>query len=184
MKKSSDFLSKYYHWIILLFMCAAMLVIHQFVIIGGDDYFHASAVSGSLKDFWDFHVYHYRRGNGRAIIHVILTLFFIGKGVFVWRIINPLVAAATVILCSKAFTDNQKDFQISVASMSVMFLCLGGKFTSNSIYSLSPVFNYLYPFLLMLPIVILVNKTYSYNKSFMFCRFWAFLPARLWSRPE
>ena len=155
-----------YHRIVLFIFFVILIVLHQFVLISGDDYYHSTAVSGSLKDFWDFHVHHYLRGNGRALVHFVLTLFFIGKGTFLWRIINPAAVTAVIVLCSKAFTDNKKDYQLSTVVMSVLFLCLGGRFTSNSIYTLTPVFNYLYPFLLMIPTVILTQKTYTEKKNY------------------
>ena len=166
MKKSSDFMRSNYHRIVLFIFFVILIVLHQFVLISGDDYYHSTAVSGTLKDFWDFHVHHYLRGNGRALVHFVLTLFFIGKGTLVWRFLNPLVIVSVIVLCSKVFTDNKKDFQVSTVVMSVMFLCLGGQYTSNSIYTLTPVFNYLYPFLLMIPVVYMVKQSYTNDKKY------------------
>ncbi len=166
MQSFKEFFKKNYHWIVLGVFTVLMLITHQFVLIYGNDYYHASAVAGTVQDFVNFHVKHYMEGNGRALIHVVLTLFFIGKGVLIWRILNPIVFALVIILCAKAFIYDPKDRPAVIVILSVLYLCLGGRFTSYSTYSLTPVFNYIYPFLLTLPLICCINRIYADGKKY------------------
>lgn len=150
----------------LLFV-GSLVLLHQFVILYGDDYYHSTAVSGTFRDFWDFHIQHYLKANGRALIHFAITLCFGGEGVTFWKILSPILLGLTVIFSAKTFSKD-KDFCTVLVSSFVILLGLGGKFTSYSVYTLTPVFNYVYPFLFMFPLVFYCKQTYLKEKRSAF----------------
>lgn len=164
--KKANYIHINYHWLALSAFFILLLLVHRFVLIYGDDYYHSTAVTGDLNSFISFHIHHYLRGNGRALIHFFLTLVFIGYGVDIWRIVSPLMFVLIVLLAAKTFTTNKSDFQFMCFIMCLLFLCLGGKFTSYSIYTVTPVFNYLYPFILIFLLVNLLLKSYHSGRKY------------------
>lgn len=158
---------------ILLFI-GALALLHQFVILYGDDYYHSTAANGTWQEFWDFHIQHYLKANGRALIHFAITLCFFGEGVAFWKILSPILLGLTVLFAVKAFSDN-KNFTTVLASICVVLLGLGGKFTSYSVYTLTPVFNYVYPFLFMFPLIFYSKQTYQQERRFLFLPILGFL---------
>ncbi|MBQ7596607.1 MAG: hypothetical protein IJU45_08085 [Clostridia bacterium] len=166
MKNSGkSFLKNNYHRIVLAIFALLMLVTHCFVLLGGNDYYHSSAVNGTMSDFWRFHINHYMVGNGRAIIHFFITLFFLKGGVVLWRILNPIVFFAVIVFSAKAFIDKES-YKKAIVILSVLNLCLGGRFTSYSTYSLTSSFNYIYPLLLVLILAYCVKNIYENNKKY------------------
>lgn len=145
--------------ICMLLFVGILGILHQFVILYGDDYQYSTAIKGSLHDFLNFHVNHYLRGNGRALIHVAITLCLGDCGVAFWKILNPIILGLTVLFAAKTFSDNE-NFGTVLITMCIVLLGLGRKYTAHSIYTLTPVFNYVYPFIFMFPLVFYSKQTY------------------------
>ena len=135
-----------------------LLLLNRHLYIQGDDYYHSSAVAGSFADFVQFHVQHYLRGNGRALIHFFITLFLIGDGFSVWKLVNPFLIAGVLYIASRAFAVTDKTRKELLVCLCVLFLTIGGKFGSYGVYAMAPVFNYLYPLALVYAVVILLRQ--------------------------
>ncbi len=148
----------------LIFFVGSLIVLHYFVLLYGDDYYHSTAAE-TLKGFFDFHIHHYLKANGRALIHIAITSFFFGEGVQIWKVLSPVLFGLIVVFTATA-CGKTKDFSTIVLTMIVVFWGLGGRFTSHSIYTLTPVFNYVYPFLLIFPLLYYAKETYNSDKSF------------------
>ena len=155
-----DFCKKNYHWIIIIIFYILSALIHHYTLIYGDDYLYSTASKHGLKGFYKFHEHHYLRSNGRALIHIFVTLALTKPGIIIWRILNPLIFLIIFYNIAKTFTDGKKDFQLTLLVLCTIWLSFG-KYTSNSIFTITPVFNYIYPFLIMFPLLKNLIKTYS-----------------------
>lgn len=163
--KLIDFFKKNYHWIIFSLFIILLLILHRFVILQGDDYYHASVTDGTLSEFFEWHKNHYMTANGRALVHFILTLFLYKNNFEVWKVFGPIFTGVIFIIASKAFTKSNKDFKIMLSSLCVLYLSFGGKFSSLGLYTLTPAFNYLYPMALVFLVALLTYGCYAGNRS-------------------
>lgn len=162
--KAVSFIKKNYHWIILSVFVILLLVLHRFVILQGDDYYHSFVTDGTVNDFFEWHKEHYMTANGRALVHFILTLFLYKDNFEVWKIFGPLFTGLVLVIASKAFTKNNKDFKVMLSSLCILFLSLGGKFSSLGLYTLTPAFNYLYPMALVFLVALLTYDYYDNDR--------------------
>ena len=156
--KAKEFLRRNAHLICLGVFTVLLLVLNRFLYMQGDDYYHASAAAGTVADFVQFHIHHYLRGNGRALIHFFITLFFVGQSFTFWKIANPFLIAGVLFVTSRAFAGTEKERKEMLICLCALFLTIGGKFGSWGVYSMAPVFNYLYPLALVYTVVILLRR--------------------------
>ncbi len=156
--KEKGFLRRNYHLICLGVFTILLLILNRFLYMQGDDYYHSSAVAGAFADFVQFHIHHYLRGNGRALIHFFITLFFLGKGFTVWKLVNPFLIAGVLYVTARAFAKTEQARKELLVCLCVLFLTIRGKFGSWGVYSMAPVFNYLYPLALVYAAVILLRQ--------------------------
>lgn len=156
-----DFCKKNYHWIIMIIFYILLVMLHHYTLIYGDDYLYSTAAKHGPKGFYEFHVHHYLKSNGRALIHIFVTLALTKPGMVIWKILNPLIFLIIFYNIAKTFTDRKEDFQLVILVLCIIWLSFGSKYTSNSIFTITPVFNYIYPFLIMFPLLKNLIKTYS-----------------------
>lgn len=138
-----------------------LVMLHHYTLIYGDDYLYSTAAKHGPKGFFEFHVQHYLKSNGRALIHIFVTLALTKPGMVIWKILNPLIFLIIFYNIAKTFTDRKEDFQLVILVLCTIWLSFGSKYTSNSIFTITPVFNYIYPFLIMFPLLKNLIKTYS-----------------------
>lgn len=160
-------INKKYSLIFLSVFILLMLYIHKFIYLGGDDFIYGSYVKGDITEFFNNHIYHYMFKNGRAIVHFIVTLFLIFD-VYLWRIINPLTICCLIILISKLTNSDKEKYKkaITLSIMLVSFISIN--ISREAIYWLDGSFNYLYPMVLFLLNIYLVNKSIENNKNYWY----------------
>lgn len=156
-----------YHLICLGIFILLVLYIHHFIYLGGDDFIYGSYLKGSVAEFFDNHIYHYMFKNGRAIVHFVVTLFLMFD-VYLWRIINPLTICCLIILISKLTNSDKEKYKkaITLSIMLVSFISIN--ISREAIYWLDGSFNYLYPMVLFLLNIYLVNKSIENNKNYWY----------------
>lgn len=164
MKKKIKFIEKNYEWILLIIFLGIMLYIHNFIYLGGDDYIYGSYTKGTINEFFQSHINHYRFKNGRAIVHFIVTLF-LKFDVYIWRIVNPLIIASLVILISKVTYVDKDKYKKSVVLSIILISFISINISREAIFWLDGSVNYLYPMLLFLLNVYLVKKTIYEDKK-------------------
>ena len=163
------FLRENIHWIVLGCFVILMLILHRFILMTGDDYMHSQVVDMDAAAFWQWHVDHYLRGNGRAVIHFLLTLAFALRNAEILRILDPFVIAFVLLMGAKICSEDKSRFQKSFVLLCLIFLGLFGEFMAMGIYSFTPAFNYIHPLLLTFGIVLCTRRLYrqpSVGKAF------------------
>lgn len=160
-------INKKYSLIFLSVFILLMLYIHKFIYLGGDDFIYGSYVKGDITEFFNNHIYHYMFKNGRAIVHFIVTLFLICD-VYLWRIINPIIIGCLIILISKLSSSDKNKYKKSIVLSIVLFSFISINISREAIYWLDGSFNYLYPIVIFLLNIYLVNKSIENNKNYWY----------------
>ena len=155
------FLRDNYHWIAFGCFVLLMLILHRFILFTGDDYMHSWVIEGSASDFWAWHVHHYLCGNGRAVIHFLLTLAFALPNAEILRVLDPFVIAFVLLMEAKLCGEDRRKNQKAFAFLCLIFLCLFGEFMSMGIYSFTPAFNYIHPMLLTFGAALCTRRLYQ-----------------------
>jgi len=125
----------------------ALLVLHRFIYLMGDDFFYAGFTK-SAETFVDMHISHYAQTNGRALIHIAVSLLLIFD-VYLWRFINPAVILLTLCLIDRA-AFGEKNRAGALPILIPLFFLFGAGVTRESVYWLDGSVNYLYPMALVL----------------------------------
>lgn len=51
-----------------------LVLLHHYTLIYGDDYLYSTEAKHRPKAFYEFHVHYYLKSNGRALMHIFVTL--------------------------------------------------------------------------------------------------------------
>ncbi len=149
MKTKDRFLS-----ISLAVLFAAVFILTFIVMMNvplmGDDYFYNTVAELHGAEFWNAHLNHYREVNGRAIVHILVTLFMKAPPL-VWQIVNSLFLALIAVLSVTPFTKKGgrvRNLMCAVSGAAVV-LSLMPDMTRESVYWLTGSCNYVYPLCLL-----------------------------------
>jgi len=159
---------------ILLFACTLGICANTFQY--GDDFHYSCFIKSDLRYYISRNIEHYYLANGRAIVHVIVTLL-LKADLWVWRILNPLAITTCVILCVVLAKPAKKHLLwVSSASIAII-LSLDTQITRQSIYWLTGSINYLYPMLVLLIYWIVLDRAARKGKIRWYMTLIAFLAA-------
>ena len=143
----------------ILSFAAVLLILHRVVHLYGDDFVYGSYTIHGLETFIARHTEHYMHTNGRAIVHVIVSLILMFD-IHLWRILNPFLILLTAGAIARAATGRRVRetpfaFVLSVALFSLLSITM----TSQSVYWLTGSINYLYPVAMLFACYICFAKT-------------------------
>lgn len=122
----------------------AFLVMRNIPLLG-DDYYYTTFWN---NDFWHMHKEHYMLINGRAIVHLLVTVFLSIHPIF-WQILNSFLLALIATFAARHFASG-KAALITVLIALGMILSLEAIVVNQCIYWLTGSFNYVYPFALLM----------------------------------
>lgn len=126
----------------------AQLYMHQNVRLYGDDWHYFDYVRRGVKAFFIAQYDHYRLVNGRAIVHLLITIF-LGLPMWVWRLVNSLFILSIAVIGSLISINKDARYRASLLyGMVIMTLSISAidhGMAEQSIYWLTGSFNYLYP---------------------------------------
>ncbi len=137
----------------LITFILAFLVMRNIPLFG-DDYYYVTFKDGN---FFKMHKDHYMLANGRAIVHVLVTVFISIPPVF-WQILNSAFLALIATMAAKHFDFGRAGYIASVSALA-MILSLHVDIVRESVYWLTGSFNYVYPFALLMVFWYLLCKT-------------------------
>ncbi len=163
----------------LLVFFATYLVMKN-VVISGDDFYYASFSKLPLSEFCRLHKAHYFEANGRAIVHILDTIF-LGLPFIVWQLLNSFFLAAIVFFIFKIAVVDKKNaiyrnlLTLTIITFSVFYLHIS--MTRQSVYWITGSFNYVYPFFLFILFWYLITKTEISNYNLIVLCLIGFLSA-------
>lgn len=143
------------HYLPLLFLISLFmltLLVNLQIGLFGDDYFYATFTK---NDFWNLHKMHYLETNGRAIVHLLDSLFLALPNIF-WQIFNSIMLTGIAyfgckIVCYAKY--NERNYNsIFIKSLITFFfgiLMLNILVIRQSVYWTTGSFNYIYPIFML-----------------------------------
>lgn len=148
----------------------------------GDDFFYARFTKVDFNYFISRHIDHYMRANGRAIVHLLVTLF-LGLNIHIWQIVNSMMLGGIVLFGTKSIEgkasinqqSNSANYSAFIMAVSIAFLDIN--MTRQSVYWLTGSFNYVYPILMLLVYWYLLSRKDHLQKSGWCLPVMAFLSA-------
>ncbi len=115
----------------------------------GDDLFYHTFTELSPEAFWQEHLAHYKEANGRAIVHILVTLFLLMPPL-VWQVVNALFVAAILTMAAALLpTEAERTALLPVLLGALFFVALKPDLTRETLYWLTGSFNYVYPLVLL-----------------------------------
>lgn len=143
-------------WSIALFFITFILafLVMRNIPLFGDDYYYITFKDG---DFWGLHKEHYMIVNGRAIPHLLVTIFISIPKIF-WQILNSAFLAMISTFAAKHFAKGRAMY-VAIISSLAMILALDVDIVRESVYWLTGSFNYVYPFALFITYWYLLCKS-------------------------
>lgn len=139
-----------------------VFILCNYVRLYGDDFFYYAFTTEDIGYFVKRHVEHYQIANGRAIVHLLATLF-LGIPKVYWSICNGLMLAGIVFFGGKLASHMEKGRGKALWGGIILAAAIGmlnPHMTRQSVYWLTGSFNYVYP------IFMLMIYWYFLNKSF------------------
>lgn len=117
----------------------------------GDDYYYRSFTELSASEFWGLHLEHYMQANGRAIVHILVTLFMKMPNI-VWQLFNSALIALIAVLSARLAAGKKNVMRLALTALvsGAAILSLRPDMTRESVYWLTGSFNYVYPFAVLL----------------------------------
>ncbi|MDP3387657.1 MAG: DUF6056 family protein, partial [Eubacteriales bacterium] len=133
---------------VLLCLGIATFIILTKVRLYGDDWHYFQYTKVGVKFFFSKHYDHYLLANGRALVHLWVTLFLALPMVF-WRIINTFFVLSVVVRITDLSLNKDEEMSKTVLFgllvVAMLASALDRSMTEQSVYWLTGSFNYLYP---------------------------------------
>jgi hypothetical protein len=184
-----QFVHKYGYMAVL---CAAVLsvcLISSKVYLYGDDLVYYQFSSGGTNLFISSHIYNYMHNNGRAIVHILASIF-LGWDMHIWELtialmIGGLIFFGLFIIYGQnghiSSAENKPDHSWHKLYASMIFFAgiafLDIAITRQSVYWLTGSFNYVYPMLMLFAYWAMLIRIDSKNKFNFLLPVLAFLSA-------
>lgn len=168
MNKDDNFIKKIkYSVLIFIFISLfiSVFLINTKVRLYGDDWFYYTFSSSGILYYVEKNIQHYFLANGRAIVHLLVTVFLKLPMIF-WVIINStflLVISLIILKISNCYNKTNIDNYLYSALIIIFSIStLDARLTSQSVYWLTGSFNYVYPVFLLF---LLIYFYYSRNEK-------------------
>ena len=162
MKKITRFLTNNYHFIIAFFTLAVSLCISFSADLFGDDYFYMKPAVSSWAVILQFLKWHIMNCNGRTLVHAFIILFLRNKfTVTLWRILCGLGFTSLCFLISKLVFRNGNRYKFGVCVASFILMTIRTNMYNQSVYWLTGSFNYLFPLIFLLVIMLISTKNHN-----------------------
>lgn len=157
--KDKNIFSRGYHVFVLAALFAATLFLSVSTGLYLDDYtYRQAAVCGwpQIMTFLKWHISFY---NGRTLMHILAMLFLRTEaGMAVWKVLCPLSLCLCCAVMAKIASDKTGLYKPGVVIVSLLFALTNVYVWSQSIYWLTGYFNYFFPSLLFLLLMLLTIK--------------------------
>jgi hypothetical protein len=183
------FIHRYGYFVVLSVAVLSVGLISSKVYLYGDDLVYYQFNSGGIKHFISYHIYNYMHNNGRAIVHLLASIF-LRWNMHIWKfsialMIGGLIFFGMSILYGQnghvSSSANKSDHAWHKLYASMIFLAgiafLDITVTRQSVYWLTGSFNYVYPMLLLFAYWSMLVRVDSKNYFNFFLPILAFLSA-------
>lgn len=152
---------KYLPYIFLFMLFLTTLAVNMQIGLFGDDYYYATF---TRENFGSMHLNHYQEANGRAIVHILDTLF-LAMPHFVWAIFNSFLLTMIAYMSSKIvalFNNNNESFCLkTIITFLFGILMLNIWVIRQSVYWITGSFNYVYPCFMLLWYMYVLFKNFK-----------------------
>ena len=147
----------------------------------GDDYHYLMFSKMPTSEFWNAHLDHYMKDNGRAFVHILDTVF-LGMPPVIWQVLNSVLLGMFVFCGAKIIMQsntngtsggddakviNSRSAVVKGAVIGIILasavLCLDIYITRQSVYWITGSFNYVYPFAVFMLFWLCISKV-DYGK--------------------
>lgn len=148
-----------YHYIVLILFVLTNLFINFRLGIATDDLWFRKASVCSPSVMLQYFQWHYHKENGRLLAHILTVLFLRNKATFwIWKILMVFSLFAYCIIISKLSAKNKSQYKSAVVITVFLFMTVITDIYTGSVYWLTGSFNYFFPVLLLLCIMLLTVK--------------------------
>lgn len=159
MKKCICFLKNNYHYIVLLITLIATMFVTFSAELFGDDFFYMKPAISSSNVILQFLKWHLMKCNGRTIAHFFVLLFLRNNFMInLWRILSAIALTLLCWLIPKLLFTEQNIFKLGVCVTSFTLMTVRPNMFNQSVYWLTGSFNYLFPILFLIIIMIISLK--------------------------
>ncbi len=159
MKKFKSLLRENYHIVVLSVMLAAVfyVVAHVWFILD-DAVYRQVAVCDWSEILW-FMKWHLMTMNGRTLVHFFAILFLRNNWrLEVWRFLCTFAFCAVPLLCAKISAEGRKISRSAVLLIIFLMTSTYPYIWDSSVYWLAGSFNYLFPSVMLLVIILIHTK--------------------------
>ena len=152
------FINNYHYIALILFFLTNLLIIFRLGIATDDLWFRKVSVC-SPSVMLRYFQWHYHKENGRLLAHILTVLFLRNKVTFViWKTLTVFSLFAYCIIISKLSAKNRSQYKSAVVITVFLFMTVITDIYTGSVYWLTGSFNYFFPVLLLLSIMLLTVK--------------------------
>lgn len=152
-------------FMVLVVFFVAMLVLHNFVELYGDDFWYGTYSHLNLFKCVTETANLYLVSNGRLIVNILISIFLYGN-VFVWRVVHPILLTLFIYIVAKILSNDNFSFNVSVILGCVFFMMIDVLVSQEAIYWLTGSLNYIIPTFLILLHFYLFNSYVTNKNSF------------------
>lgn len=139
---------KYLPNVLLAILFITTFIVNMQIGLFGDDYYYATFIK---NDFCGLHLNHYLQVNGRAIVHILDTIFLALPNIF-WAILNSFMLTSIAYFAQKIVMLFSNKIENAVSSVLIFFfgiLMLNICVVRQSVYWITGSFNYVYPIFML-----------------------------------
>lgn len=158
--KLTDLLKKNYHYLILAIFFVTALYINFHVTLQGDDYIYRQAAVCSFPQILQFLKWHYAEYNGRTLVHLLDILALkIPYGDLIWKFVCSALLCVYCVVVSKMCNGKSDDnFKSGIVLAAASVVTVNPCFWNESLYWITGSFNYFFPNLLFLVLILVFRK--------------------------
>lgn len=182
LRKYFIFLHNYGFYVVVAATILATALINMNVNLYGDDFIYSTFTTRDMKYFITAHIDHYNLTNGRAIVHLLATMF-LGLDIRMWQILNSFMIGGLLYFGTKTIlaqtkiniSSNDSYYTALIFAISIAFFNID--MTRQSVYWLTGSFNYTYPILMLLIYWFVLSRYEEWKKFKLILPVMAFLSA-------
>lgn len=159
MKKCIRFLKNNYHYFVLFLTFAVTLCVSLSATLYGDDYFYMNPAVSSFPVILQFLKWHILKCNGRTLIHIFVIMFLRNNvTITLGKILCALGITSVCILVPKMLFKDGNRYRIAVCAASFILMTVRPNMFNQNVYWLTGSFNYLFPIIFLLIIMLISVK--------------------------
>ncbi len=153
------FFQNYYHFVILFLFTLSNIYIAYNIELAVDDFWFKEFAVCSPKIIFKYFQWHYLKENGRLLVHILTVIFLRNNITFiVWKVLLVFSLTVLCLLIAKIISSDKAQFKRSVAITVFVFMTVLTNIYDGSVYWLTGSFNYFFPVLLLLAVMLLSIK--------------------------